>query len=297
MKRFGELVQMDGSIHKWFGPSNGESCLMGMIDDATNRRFALMDSGETTEIAMRSLWEWVEQYGIPQALYTDKKSVFVTNREPMLQEQLEGIEPMTAFGKACSKLGIEIITASSPQAKGRIERSHAVYQDRFVKEIALRRITRIKGANRLLRNGFNDELNAKFTYEPADPVDAHRPVPKSMNLADIFCYEHERTVQNDWTIRFKNKHYQIESGNRPLPCPKEKVIVRIHLDKSMDILYRAKPLKMHRIPTAQLRNKAGKSNTKVVSLKNKEKTQQPCKSPWRQNCSLMFAESDKKDKR
>lgn len=150
---FGELIQMDGSHHRWFGPAGPQTCLMAMIDDATNTRLALMAEQETTEACMRLLWRWIERYGVPRALYVDRKSVFVTEREPTLEEQLAGQEPLTAFGKACHKLGIEIIPANSPQAKGRVERSHALYQDRFAKELALRRIKTIAASNALLDGG------------------------------------------------------------------------------------------------------------------------------------------------
>ena len=104
---FGELVQMDGSHHEWFGKGEGLSCLMDMVDDATGETLAVMGEQETTELAMEGLWAWCACYGIPQALYTDRKNVFVTEREPTIEEQLAGQEPLTQFGKACKKLGIE----------------------------------------------------------------------------------------------------------------------------------------------------------------------------------------------
>ncbi|KKM19230.1 hypothetical protein LCGC14_1657760 [marine sediment metagenome] len=105
---FGELVQMDGSHHHWFTREHDRACLMNMVDDATGTTAGLMAPQETTEAAMRLLWAWVTRHGIPKALYTDKKNVFVTDREPAREEQLAGKEPMTAFGTACEKLGIEI---------------------------------------------------------------------------------------------------------------------------------------------------------------------------------------------
>ena len=105
-RHFGELVQMDGSHHCWFGVEGAQDCLMNMVDDATGTTLSRMDSAETTEAAMRTLWSWIERYGIPQALYTDKKTVFVTDREPTVEEQLAGEEPRTAFGEACAKPGI-----------------------------------------------------------------------------------------------------------------------------------------------------------------------------------------------
>ena len=134
-KRFGELVQMDGSHHAWWGQQ--PRCLMNMVDDATGRRFGLLFEQETTEAAMRTLWGWIGRYGVPQALYVDSKTVFRTDREPTLEEQLKGEKPLTAFGQACRKLGIELIYAGSPQAKGRVERSHGTDQDRLIKEFEL----------------------------------------------------------------------------------------------------------------------------------------------------------------
>jgi len=120
--------------------------------------------------------------------------VFVTDRAPTVEEQLAGEEPRTALGKACDKLGIEIIRAYSPQAKGRVERVHGTYQDRLVKKIALRRITRIETANTLLPNGFTADLNANFARTPLEKQDYHRRVPKGLKLDDVFGFEQHRTV-------------------------------------------------------------------------------------------------------
>ena len=155
---FGELVQMDGSHHRWFSGQEDKDCLMDMVDDATGRTLALMSEEETTVAAMRVLWAWVEKYGIPKALYVDWKNVYVTQREPTLEEQLSGELPLTQFGRACKKLGIEILPANSPQAKGRVERKHGVYQDRWVKELRLAGIRDIEGANQSLL-GFTESLN------------------------------------------------------------------------------------------------------------------------------------------
>jgi transposase len=242
-ERFGELVQIDGSHHCWFEGQARQDCLFNLVDDATGETLSLMDEEETTELAMRTLWAWIERYGIPQALYADKKSVFVTDREPTLEEQLAGQEPLTAFGKACAKLGIAIIPAHSPQAKGRVERNHGVYQDRLVKLLALNSITSIEEANRFLSGGFVDELNAKFRKPPASPSDAHRPLPPDLDLAQVFCLEDTRTLMNDWCIRHANTYYQILKDNRPLPKPKDKITVRTLLDGSVHLWYREQALR------------------------------------------------------
>lgn len=236
-EQFGALVQMDGSFHHWFGPDYPESCLIEMIDDATGIRLCLMAKEETTEACLRLLWQWVERYGIPKALYTDKKNVFVTSRPATLEEQLAGEEPMTAFGKACAKLDIAIIPANSPQAKGRVERAHGVAQDRLVKELWLGGVTTIDGANELTNGGFVDHLNAKFAKEPARKEDAHRPVAKGVKLAEVFCLEEQRSVANDWVVRYHNRLLQISQDNRVLPRPKEKVTLRRLLDGMLQVVY------------------------------------------------------------
>ena len=108
---------------------------MNMVDDATSATVGLMEHQETTEAAMNILRRWIEKFGIPVALYTDKKNVYITGRDPSIEEQLADEKPKTTFAKACYKLGIEIIAANSPQAKGRVERSNGTYQDRFLKEL------------------------------------------------------------------------------------------------------------------------------------------------------------------
>ena len=271
-EHFGELLQLDGSHHAWFGAERPRACLMDIVDDATGHRLATLGPEETTEAAMRVVWAWIERYGIPKAIYVDKKSVYVTSREPTVKEQLAGVKPKTAFGTACAKLGIELIPAHSPQAKGRIERTHAVYQDRFVKELALRAITTIASANNVLHNGFTEQLNTKFAREPARAVDFHRSVPKGLDLADVFCFEEVRTVQNDWTIRYQNRHYQILENNRPLPKPKDKVLVRTRLEGSVYVLFRDKPLRVRLLPMGELRKR-------VKARDAQEPPAQPVRTP------------------
>lgn len=239
--RFGELVQMDGSHHVWFGEER--NCLMNMVDDATSKTYARLYEEETTEAAMRTLWGWIERYGIPLALYVDRKNVYVTERDSTLEEQLAGEEPLTAFGKACKKLGIHLIKARSPQAKGRVERSHGVYQDRFVKELKLENKHSIQEGNDILQRGFCDDLNDRFACLPAKQEDAHRPVPSGMMLTDIFCYEETRVLTNDWTLSHKNKWYQIHKESCVKLRPGLKLNVRTHLDGNIVILYKDEPLK------------------------------------------------------
>ena len=277
-QHFGELVQVDGSHHAWFGDGHPKSCLMNMVDDATGVSMSLMAEQETTEAAMRLLWGWIKKYGVPKALYTDRKNVFVTDREPTVEEQLAGEKPMTAFGKACGKLGIKIIKAYSPQAKGRVERNHGVYQDRFVKELHLQNATTIEAANKLLNGGFIASLNRKFAKKPLSDTDYHHRVPQGVKLREIFCFEEKRTLSNDWTIRFENRIYQILKRNNPLPRPKAKLTVRLLLSGSMQILYKGERLKFKRIATAPTEDD---DKATAVPRRKHSKYTPPADHPWR----------------
>lgn len=247
-KRFGELVQLDGSLHRWFGPDRPQTCLLNLVDDATGTTRSLMTEHEGLEGALRLLWRWVERYGIPAALYTDRHTIYHVDREPTLTEALAGEPPLTAFGRACRKLGIRIITAYSPQAKGRVERKHGVFQDRFLKELRLQTIRTIEGANVLLEEGFVDDLNRRFAVEPVDPLDAHRPPPPTAQLARIFCREKERTVQNDFTVRHHGQRYQITKNNRILPKPGARITVLNLLDGTVECWFKSRRLTVEPLP-------------------------------------------------
>jgi hypothetical protein len=223
------------------------------------------------------LWAWVERYGIPRALYVDWKNVYVTQREPTLEEQLAGELPLTQFGRACQKLGIEIITASSPQAKGRVERKHGVYQDRWVKELRLEGIRDIEGANQHLC-GFTDGINARFAVEPRSSADFHQPVPQGMDLRTVFCREETRTVGNDWVVRYKNRFFQIVSQSS-LPPARRRVMVQEHLDGSTHMVYRNREILFTEIK--ELPQKPMVTHQKQQNPEPKRKYIPPPDHPWR----------------
>lgn len=289
--RFGELVQMDGSFHAWFGEEYPTACLINLVDDATGIKLPLMNDEETTEGCMRALWQWIKKYGIPKALYTDRKNVYITDREPTLDEQLAGEEPKTAFGKACDKLGIQIITARSPQAKGRVERAHGVFQDRLVKELKLKGVTTIEEANVLMEGGFVDNLNSKFAKPARDEKDSHRPVPQGLDLAQVFCFEEYRVVANDWTIRYHNRVFQICRDNNPRPNPKNKVLVRTLLDGSILLMYEDNSLGYREIELDQWRviRKAAKASP--PSSQSRPKPKPSANHPWRHTLLTTPAEA------
>ena len=280
-KHFGEMVQIDGSHHHWFGKDHPRCCLMQMIDDASGIRVCVIGKEETTELAMITLRLWIESFGIPKTVYSDKKTVFFTTREPTREEQLAGKEPLTAFGKALGKLGIKQIKAHSPQGKGRVERAHAVYQDRFVKEMKLKGITTIEKANKLLLNGFNAKINDKFARKAAKKQDFHRSVPKGMRLSEVFSLEDIRTLAKDWTVRHNNCFYQIIKKNKNLPSPGDKVIVRTKMNSAIQIVYRDKPLKYKLLPE----NPARRFEHDPAQLQKKDKKvyRPPADHPWRRS--------------
>lgn len=283
---FGEMVQLDGSDHDWFERGDGErDCLMGMIDDATGRRLSRMGQEETIVDAMYLLWRWIQRYGIPRSLYVDRKNVYVTDRKPTIEEQLAGAPALTVFGRACHQLGIEIIPASSPQAKGRIERSFGVYQDRLVKEIRLQGLVTHAEVNALLET-FDEELSERFAVPTVSGRDVHRSVPEGLDLADVFVFEDTRTVQNDWTVRHQNVWYQITGPKRQLPPAKQKVTVVRRLDGTLEILYRGQPVEYERLPGRPARPKPQHEAAPAEASQptpNPTTPQRPAADhPWRQ---------------
>jgi transposase len=149
---FGELVQLDGSFHLWYEGRAPGGCLMNLVDDATGRTLARRGDQETIWTAVAVLRRWIEGYGVPLALYTDWKNVYV--REPNAEERATGAVPLTQFGRMCAALGIQIIAASSPQAKGRVERNHGTHQDRLVKKLRRLGIADAAAANTFLETTY-----------------------------------------------------------------------------------------------------------------------------------------------
>ena len=206
---FGELIQIDGSHHRWLEERGPQACLMNFVDDATGVALGRFSSEETTWAAADLLAASVRQYGVPQALYCDWKNVY--KRQPTSREAIEGVEPETQFGRMCAKLGIRIIAASSPQAKGWVERHHGTHQDRLIKKMRLEGIADYEAANRYLDERYLRKHNAKFGCEPAAEADFHRRLPKRLDLKWVFCWEAERVVSNDLVVRFENRFLQLQA--------------------------------------------------------------------------------------
>jgi molybdenum-dependent DNA-binding transcriptional regulator ModE len=238
---FGELVQMDGSHHDWFEGRRERAVLMVMIDDATNRTYARFSEQETTRAAYDTFEGYVRRHKLPLGLYVDRDSIYRADREPTVTEQLAGQEPLTQFGRAMKGLGVSIDLASSPQAKGRVERRHGLLQDRLVKELRLAGISNLEEANRFLEDKFLPELNRRFWVKPAQEADAHRVAPR--NLAELLNWEEERVVQRDWTIAWEGRWFQIESGHEALCLAGRSVIVRQLRDGTVHLVRAGQKLK------------------------------------------------------
>jgi hypothetical protein len=241
---FGELVQMDTSIHDWTEGRGENMVLIHMIDDATSRLLARFYDADTVLNHMDLLRRWLQAFGRPLALYTDRHSIF----EPQDKGQALA-DAETQFGRALRELSIELIRAHSPQAKGRVERSFGTAQDRVVKEMRLAKVKTIVGANALLEGGLLDKHNRLFSVPPRQAADAHRAVGNGLNVAAILSVQQQRTVANDYTVRFENRTYQLD---KPI-YPGErggKVVIEVRLDGSMAIRLGKHYLKYHEIVVA-----------------------------------------------
>jgi molybdenum-dependent DNA-binding transcriptional regulator ModE len=271
---FGELVQMDGSHHDWFEGRRERAVLMVMIDDATNRTYARFSEQETTRAAYDAFEGYVRRHKMPVGLYVDRDSIYRTDREPTVAEQLAGQEPLTQFGRAMKGLGVAIELAYSPQAKGRVERRNGLLQDRLVKELRLAGISDLNGANRFLEEKFLPELNRRFWVKPAQEADAHQQVPR--NLAESLNWEEGRVVQRDWTVAWQGRWFQIDSGHEALCLVGRSVIVRQLRDDTVQLLREGQKLKcreLARRPLAVAQPKPARTGTPPAKPKEGH--------PWR----------------
>lgn len=208
-EHFGELVQLDGSFHPWLEERGPQGCLIDLADDATNMTLAQLGEEETIWAVADALRAWIACYGVPLALYVDWKNLY--KRPANAGERLRGEEPITQFGRMCAKLGIELIAASSPQAKGRIERMHGTHQDRLVKKLRRRGIVSHQAANVYLRNEYLPEHNERFARRSARPEDYHRRRPRAAELDRIFRLENERVVSEDGVVRYANRYFLLDA--------------------------------------------------------------------------------------
>lgn len=239
-RHFGELVQMDGSFHDWLEERGPGGCLMNMTDDATSEVELRLGEEETIWAAVNTLRKWIEKHGVPQALYVDWKNLY--KRAPTQREQLRGQEPVTQFGRMCEKLGIEIIAAGSPQAKGRVERNHGTHQDRLIKKMRRKKIRTHEQANVYLQQDYLAEHNQRFRRAAAEEEDYHRQAPSAAQLREVFRLESERIISNDWVVRYDKRLFQVQAQSRRYAPAQGKVVVSEWQDGTVEIEYRGRQL-------------------------------------------------------
>jgi transposase len=214
-EKFGQMVQMDGSHHRWFEDRGGKCCLMVMIDDATGQVRARFYEQETLLAAMETFGRWCGEFGIPQSLYVDRAGIYRADREPTLNEITSGKPPVTQFGRAMKELNVRLILARSPQAKGRVERANGTLQDRLVKEMRLAGIGSIEQANRWLdQSRFFQTHSDQFAVKPVDANDAHRPVV--IDLGCVLCVKEKRSVSLDSCLQWQGQTLQLKDARASL---------------------------------------------------------------------------------
>ena len=238
---FGELVQMDTSLHEWLEGRGESMVLIALIDDATGWVEAGFYPGETVESHFDLLGRWLKKYGRPLALYTDRDSIF----EPQSRGRRD-YSGQTQFGRALAELGMERITAYSPQAKGRVERFFGTAQDRFVKELRLAGVTTREKANALLRRQLLPQFNRRFTVAAARSRDAHRDLGPEHNLPALLSVQTWRVVDNDYTLRWQNRCFQIHPPAWP-GLRRGKVMIEQRLDGSLRLRFGERYLRFHEI--------------------------------------------------
>jgi hypothetical protein len=237
----GELVQLDGSHHDWLEGRGPRCVLMAHIDDASSRVCARFYEYEGTIPAMDSFRRYIQQYGIPLAIYADQHTTYQSPVEPTVAEQLAGVEPASQFGRALRELGGELIPAHSPQAKGRVERLFKTFQDRLIKELRLAGIATLEAANRFLA-GYLPIYNRRFAVPPTQAADLHRPKPTNRELDAMLCVKTPCCLRNDFTIAHQGQRYQIHDTVRATHVQGEEQI-----DGTLRITHHGRALGFHAI--------------------------------------------------
>jgi len=273
---YGEMEQFDGSYHKWFEGRGGEICLLGSIDDATGKITKLKFAQNEGVVEVFRFWkEYLEAKNKPVAIYLDKFSTYKVNHK----NATDNHELITQFQRACQDLNINLISAHSPQAKGRIERLFETLQDRLVKELRLRKISDTETANKFLEEKYIQIFNDKFSVIPTKDTDLHRPLTEhdQSNLDKIFSIQSKRQVKNDFTIQFKNNWYQLNEIQPTTVYQKDDVLVEERLDGSIHLNKKDKDLNFKKLPVRPER-----VEVKLIALTpNKAPWTPPVNHPWR----------------
>jgi hypothetical protein len=271
---FGQMVQMDGSHHDWLESRGSKLVLMGYIDDATNTTYGRFYDYEGTMPAMDSFKGYVKKYGLPMSVYLDRHTTYKSPRKLTEWEELAGIESLSQFERALKELGVEVIHALSPQAKGRIERLFGVLQDRLVKEMRLKNVKTKEEANEFLKE-YLPRYNEKFGVCPADEANAHVTLPREVDLNRYLCIKTERTIRNDNTIALDGRMYQLEERGG------KKVIVEERLDGSLRMISKGVSMKYREIAQKMKKEVIPKTDAREFKLPPKPAKDHPWKRSWK----------------
>jgi len=247
---------------------------MDMVDDATGTTQAHLGKEETMWAAVGVLRAWIKKYGVPRALYTDWKNVYKRKATP--REQLRGEVGVTQFGRMCQKLGIRIIAASSPQAKGRVERIHGVHQDRLIKKLRRKKIAHYEAANQYLEQKYLPDHNRRFARAAAQPEDYHGRKPTARELRQIFRLESERVISNDWVIQYGGRCLQLQPGQRRYGPTKSQALVCEWEDGTLEVYYRGERIGYTQL-TEPLRKPPRPRVVRAIVLRKPK-----ADHPWRQ---------------
>ena len=220
--------------------------------------------------AMDSFKRYIRKYGLPLKVYLDGHSTYKSTAKPTIEEQLEGVEPLSEFERALKELEVEVSHAHTPQAKGRIERLFRTFQDRLIKEMRLKGVRTIEEGNRFLAE-YLPVYNKKFSVRPREKEDLHRPLARGLDLNAILCIKTERTLRNDFTVAHNCKLYQVEQATKA-----SKVIVQDRMDGSMRITYQGQPLRFREITERPTRE-----NKQPVIRRRRRAYIPPADHPWR----------------
>ena len=252
---FGQMLQLDGSHHEWFERRGPKCVFMGYIDDATGNFFGRFYDYEGTKPAMDSFKRYINKYGIPQSVYLDKHTTYKSTKKPTIEEELENKKAKSQFERALEELGVEVIHAQSPQAKGRIERSFNTHQDRLIKELRLKGISNVKGANVFLGRYYIPKHNRRFTVPARNKANLHRPLPNALNLEKILCIKQEAVLRNDFTVAYDRKLYQVLEST-----PAKKVMVEERVNGAIFIRSKGRSLKYRQISQRPMKAKPKKQD-------------------------------------
>ena len=279
----GMLVQLDGSEHDWFEGRGPKCALLVFIDDATSRiLYARFITVEDTINLMRRTKEYLKLNGRPVAIYVDKDSIYKINRQASIDEELRDAMPLSQFTRAMGELGVEMIFANSPQAKGRVERGFRTHQDRLVKELRLAGISDMAAGNKFLETVYIARHNGKFAVAPASRINAHRPLLKTHRLDEILCVKLNRTLANDYTLRFDNKFFQVTKDQDIRIRPRDIVTIEEWLDGSRHLKFKEVYLSYKNISKPPYRGYYSTHRSELNRVGSGTGTSVPGKDhPWR----------------